>query len=118
MLVPLLVPEVGVSTGSLRLSTWLVSLGEEVVTGDRMVEMLPSFVEYSRTDPRDHESLSSLSQSLACGPATQDEFHEVHRRGGVARQAVQEVIRGFRADSLPTFRPWSRWFWSLSPRGS
>lgn len=40
MLVPLLVPEVGVSTGSLRLSTWLVSLGEEVVTGDRMVEML------------------------------------------------------------------------------
>ena len=40
MLVPLLVPEVGVSSETLRLSTWLVSLGEEVVTGDRMVELL------------------------------------------------------------------------------
>lgn len=40
MLVPLLVPEVGVSAGELRLSTWLVSLGEEVVAGDRIAELL------------------------------------------------------------------------------
>lgn len=40
MLVPLLVPELGTSAGELRLSTWLVSLGEEVIAGDRMVEVL------------------------------------------------------------------------------
>lgn len=40
MLIPLLVPEVGVSPGKLRLSTWLVSLGEEIVSGDRVVELL------------------------------------------------------------------------------
>ena len=40
MLVPLIVPEVGVSAGQLRLSTWLVTLGEEVVIGDRIAEVL------------------------------------------------------------------------------
>lgn len=40
MLVPLLVPELGTATGELRLSTWLVSLGEEVIAGDRIVEVL------------------------------------------------------------------------------
>lgn len=40
MLIPLLVPDVGASSEELRLCTWLVNLGEEIIEGDRIVELI------------------------------------------------------------------------------
>lgn len=40
MSVPIILPELGVRDGTVRISCWLVDLGDEVDAGDRVVEVL------------------------------------------------------------------------------
>jgi pyruvate/2-oxoglutarate dehydrogenase complex dihydrolipoamide acyltransferase (E2) component len=51
MLVPILLPELGVRDGSVRISCWLVDLGDRVEAGDRIVEVLVPGITYDVQAP-------------------------------------------------------------------
>ena len=38
--IPILIPDLGSGTESIRISAWLVDLGQTVIAGDRVVEVL------------------------------------------------------------------------------
>ena len=38
--IPIIIPELGSGTESIRISAWLVDLGQTVIAGDRVVEVL------------------------------------------------------------------------------
>jgi pyruvate/2-oxoglutarate dehydrogenase complex dihydrolipoamide acyltransferase (E2) component len=51
MVVPIVLPELGVRDGAARISCWLVDLGDHVDAGDRIVEVLVPGITFDVNSP-------------------------------------------------------------------